>query len=180
MTDDDTVKVQMHGDHIYFYTDVDSESALAINTMINAFAADNKYKPDRATLHIHINSRGGDLYAGVSIADTILNCKKDVDINTYVEGLSASAASLISICGTKRFMTFHSVMLIHELYGGTINKYSKMVEDVEGFGVLMEAIKDIYLGNTKIKKSKLEEILKHDVYWRTDKCLAMGLIDEVV
>ena len=52
-------------------------------------------------IELHIHSGGGDLFAGLAAIDTIQALKSP--IHTYVQGSVASAASLMSICGTKRF-----------------------------------------------------------------------------
>ena len=48
-------------------------------------------------------------------------------IYTYIDGYAASAATLISIAGHKRFMGKHSLMLLHELSGGNEGTYKDKI-----------------------------------------------------
>ena len=45
---------------------------------------------------------------------------------------------------------------------------------------MMKTIKDVYKKYTKVPMKKLDEILKHDLLWDAETCLAYGLIDEIV
>ena len=59
-------------------------------------------------------------------------------------------------------------------------KYSEMKDDMENSKMLMKKIKDIYRKYTKIPESKLDDILKHDLWWDAEKCLEYGLVDEII
>ena len=44
----------------------------------------------------------------------------------------------------------------------------------------MKKIKEIYEKHTKIPKNKLDDILKHDLWWDAETCLQYGLVDEII
>jgi ATP-dependent protease ClpP protease subunit len=44
----------------------------------------------------------------------------------------------------------------------------------------MKRIKEIYEAKTKIPKTKMDEILKHDLWWDAKTCLKYGLVDEIL
>ena len=46
--------------------------------------------------------------------------------------------------------------------------------------LLMKMIKNNYLQHTKIPKKKLNNILKHDIWFDAKQCLEYGLIDEII
>ena len=135
---------------------------------------------EKPTIHLHINCYGGYVDAGVSIMDTILALKKDVNIYTYVEGAAASAATFISMVGTKRFITRHSRMLIHQLSAACWGKYRDMKDDIENHDNLMIMIKEFYKEFTKVPMKELDEILDHDLWWDAKKCLELKLVDEII
>ena len=110
--------------------------------------------------------------------DLIQNSK--TPIYTYVDGFAASAATLLSVAGKKRFMTKNSLMLIHQLSGGSQGKYSEMKDENENLDVLMDIIINFYLNNSKIKKDELLSILNRDIWLNSKKCLQYGLIDEIL
>jgi ATP-dependent protease ClpP protease subunit len=43
----------------------------------------------------------------------------------------------------------------------------------------MDTIKAIYKAHTKVPMKKLDEILKHDLWFDANKCLQLGLVDEI-
>jgi ATP-dependent Clp protease protease subunit len=169
---------------IFFYTDVTEQSALDLNQAL--YEVDAKLKntanflgPD-FTPHIklRINSYGGSLFAGLAILDAIRNLKSEV--HTYVDGAAASAATIISIAGTKRFIGKNSMMLIHQLSTGNYGKYSELEDDMENNKRLMKMIKDIYKQYTKVPMKNIDEILKHDLWFDSAKCLEFGLVDKIM
>ena len=67
-----------------------------------------------------------------------------IPIHTYVNGYVASAASLLSIVGDKRYMTKNSVILIHQLRMNTeYSKYNEIKDFYENSETLMNIIKEI-------------------------------------
>lgn len=131
-------------------------------------------------IKIFINSNGGDIFAAIPLIDAICNSK--IPIHTYVEGIAASAASLISLCGHKRFITKNSFMLIHELRSGIEGTYSDIIDEKENCDKLMNVIKNIYLEKTqgKLEKKVLNKILKKDIILNSEECLKYGLIDTII
>ena len=80
-------------------------------------------------IKIFISSNGGDLHAILPIIDLINSLKGKIQINTYVEGVAASAASLLASVGHKRFITRNSFLLIHELRTQAKGTYSNFKDE---------------------------------------------------
>ena len=129
-------------------------------------------------IKLRINSYGGSVFAGMAILDTIRNLKSEV--HTYIDGAAASAATIISVAGKKRFIGKNSLMLIHQLSSGSYGKFSEMEDDMENNRRIMKMIKDIYKQYTKVPMKQIDEILKHDLWVDSGKCLELGLVDEVL
>ena len=131
-----------------------------------------------APIHLHISSYGGSVFAGFSTIDYILKSK--VPVTTVIDGCAASAATMMSICGAKRFMHEHAFMLIHQLSSMSWGKYEELKDSMQNNDLLMETIKNLYIERTKIPKKQLEEMLKRDLWWDAKTCLKYGLIDEII
>jgi len=71
-------------------------------------------------------------------------------------------------------------MLIHQLSSGIYGKYTELEDDMENNKHLMNTIKDIYKAYTNLPMKKLNEILKHDLWFDSKTCLEYGLVDEIV
>ena len=112
-----------------------------------------------------------------SVIDTIKNMK--VPVVSIIEGAAASAATLISVMCDYRIIYKTSYMLIHQLSSGSWGKMNELEEEMENLKELMNSIKTIYKENTNIPRGEISEILKHDLWWNADICLAKGLVDEI-
>ena len=110
--------------------------------------------------------------------DSITNLS--VDVHTIVEGGAASAATFISLAGNHRVMSKNSYILIHQLSSGYYGKYNEIKDEVENLDELMNMIKRIYNERSNVPSNKLDEILKHDLWFSSKKCLKYGLVDEVI
>lgn len=181
----DSTALQKISNHIYFYADVEHKSCLELNKVLQeksdellALCAKNDL--GKPKIYLHINSYGGSIFAGISSMDTILRLREKVDIITIVEGGVASAGTFLSVVGTKRWMTKNSFMLIHQLSSATWGKYKELKDDIENCDRLMDMIKSVYGKYTGVPKEELDKILEHDLWWTSDKCLEMKLIDKVI
>tara|TARA_B100000029_G_scaffold328282_1_gene320603 strand:+ start:7089 stop:7688 length:600 start_codon:yes stop_codon:yes gene_type:complete len=175
--------IAVHDNKIYFYAGVNRESAAEVNKKIDELQGKNlniahTLDIDYPPINIFINSGGGGVTSGLSIMDTILRCK--VPVHTYVDGFCASAATFISVVGTKRYMSKNSYMLIHQLSSQLWGKYSEIEDEKKNLDLMMTTIKNIYRDYTKVPTKKLDEILKHDLMWDANTCLKYGMIDEIV
>jgi len=181
----DSTALQKISNHIYFYADVEHKSCLELNKVLQeksdellALCAKNDL--GKPKIYLHINSYGGSIFAGISSMDTILRLREKVDIITIVEGGVASAGTFLSVVGTKRWMTKNSFMLINQLSSATWGKYKELKDDIENCDRLMDMIKSVYGKYTGVPKEELDKILEHDLWWTSDKCLEMKLIDKLI
>lgn len=135
-----------------------------------------KIEPKPITLYI--TSNGGHVYQVFSAIDTIRGMK--IPVHTVCKGFVASAGTLLSLAGKKRFITESSYMLIHELRSGHWGKFTHLSESLENSKQLMDHIKSYYLTRTKMTSDELDEQLKKDISWNAEMCLQKGLVDEII
>ena len=127
--------------------------------------------------YLHINSFGGSIFDAMTAIDVILASK--IPIYTIIEGATASAGTLISVVGTKRFICPSAYMLIHQLSSEFWGKMNEIEDDYTNLQVLMQRIKNVYKQHTTVPKKQMNEILKHDSWWDSEKCIEFGLVDEL-
>ncbi len=167
--------------NLYFYGDITESNILELNATLHELdkklSVTNVFLDIRPVINLHINSYGGSLFAGLATVDVIRNLNSEV--HSYVEGAAASAATIISVACTKRFIGKYSKMLIHQLSSGLYGKYNELEDDMENNKHLMSTIKDIYKQHTTIPMKKLDEILQHDLWFDSKTCLDYGLVDEI-
>jgi ATP-dependent Clp protease, protease subunit len=169
---------------IYFYDDVTKESVLNLHRQIDDLNKQMKMiqfgfglkQPPR--IEIHICSDGGDIHAAMSAVDKIAD--NPVPIDTYCEGIVASAATLLSAVGHKRYITKSSTMLIHQLSSGLWGNYKQFQDEIKNLDLYMDIIKGVYFNKTKFAEKELNELLSHDLCLNSEKCLEIGLVDEIL
>tara|TARA_B110000211_G_scaffold92073_2_gene107287 strand:- start:559 stop:1224 length:666 start_codon:yes stop_codon:yes gene_type:complete len=184
-SEDEKTDVKMVDNHIWFNADVTNESIqrliyeihiknIALQKIKNKFTNfDITPKP----IFLHINSYGGDLFESMAGIDAILN--SEIPIHTIIEGTAASAATLLSIVGKKRYITKHSYMLIHQLSGSMWGTMAELEDDHTNNQALMDRLYKLYMEYSNLTKSKLKKLLKKDIWWDAEKCIEVGLVDGI-
>jgi ATP-dependent Clp protease protease subunit len=169
---------------IYFYDDVTRQSIFNLNKQINDVSKtlsilQNQYNlSTNPIINLYVSSDGGEVFPALSSVDRIKNSKIPVD--TYVEGLVASAATLISVVGHRRYISKNAFLLIHEVRAEFWGNFSEFQDENKNMELLMRCIKKIYLEHTKLKDNELSDILKHDIYLDANDALKYGLVDEII
>tara|TARA_Y100001938_G_scaffold141320_1_gene210879 strand:- start:506 stop:1147 length:642 start_codon:yes stop_codon:yes gene_type:complete len=178
----DTRSVESHDNVIMFYGEVNEENAKSLNKALRQMDKDLqvvkvKYGVE-VPIKLYISSYGGSIFAGFSTVDTIKSL--GTPVHSYIDGAAASAATLISVVGDKRFIHRNSFMLIHQLSSMMWGKYEEFKDEMENLDLLMARIKEIYKEHCTIPKKELTEVLKHDLWLDSAKCVKWGLVDEIV
>lgn len=182
--DNDSLElIRVIDNNIYFYDEVNNSNALKINIHIRNLIKKHtilsiQTNSDFIPINLYINSQGGEISAAFCIIDTILTSK--VPIYTIIEGEAASAATLISVVGHKRFIQKHAHMLIHQMRCGFWGKMDECTDEMKNIKKYTKTLKNIYKKYTTISDEKLDLFLKKDIYWSSKLCLKYGLIDEII
>jgi ATP-dependent Clp endopeptidase proteolytic subunit ClpP len=180
--DDFESEVRVLNNNIYFYCKVSKETILDLNYHIEDLS--NKLMImsiqngiDPIPIKLHIQSDGGEVFSAFSAVDTIKNCK--VPVHTYIEGCAASAATIISVAGHKRFITRNSHMLIHQISSGFWGKMNEIEDEMKNLTLITKYVMNIYKNNTTLTIKQMKEIFKKDLWMPAEECLKMGLVDEI-
>ena len=168
--------------HIYFYAEVNRES---IHELIQLIREAEEYcvTTCRATsiktmpIYIHINSFGGCIFSAFNAIDYIEACA--VPVYTIIEGATASAGTLISVCGKRRYIRPNAHMLIHQLSSECWGKMSEIEDEYNNLKHIMVRIKLHYKKHTSLPDKEIRKLLKHDLWLRSDECIEYGLTDKL-
>jgi len=175
--------VEVVENRIYFYSRIETEKILQLNRNILSMGINLQREAtiqnrQPANIYLHIQSYGGSIFAGMAGMDEII--KSVVPVHTMIDGCCASAATFLSVCGKRRFINRHAYMLIHQLRSFMWGKYEDFKDEMQNLDKIMVMIKQVYKEYTKIPMNKLEEILKHDLWFDADECKEYGLVDEII
>ena len=135
--------------------------------------------PER-DIRLYINSPGGDIYALLSIYDTMQYVRNDV--STTVMGMAASAAAVILAAGTrgKRFALPNSRVLIHQprgQAGGQAADIEIWAREVLGLRARLDEILALHTGQTI---EKIKHDTDRDFIMTGDEAKEYGMVDEVI
>ncbi len=169
--------------HIYFNDDITADTAF--NLCRELRTVDNKMRligvnfdslPNQP-IYLHLTTNGGSIYSAFSIVDCMnsLTCP----VYTIVDGFVASAGTIISIAGKKRYIMPNAYMLIHQLSSGFWGKMNEIDDEYDNLKKLMDHVKEHYVTHTKLKSKALDSILKKDKTWDKEEVIKKGLVDEV-
>jgi ATP-dependent Clp endopeptidase proteolytic subunit ClpP len=178
----DNQQISRENNHVYFHAEVNRGSIFQVINHLRAaeeacILMNHRYSTTDIPIYLHINSFGGSVFDAMTAIDVIQNSK--IPVHTIIEGATASAGTLMSVVGKKRFMRPNAYMLIHQLSSGCWGKMAEIEDEFKNLQSIMNRIKDIYKENASIPKKELADVLKHDLWWDKEKCIQYGLIDEI-
>ena len=104
-----------------------------------------------------------------------------IPINTFVNGYVASAGSLLSVSGHKRYITKNSMMLVHSLRTsiGEVN-YQQLEDYYYNSASMMNIVKNIYKEKSNIDDQHLNFLLSHDYWLNSTECLKYQFVDYII
>lgn len=178
--------VETVDNHIYYYADVDSDRCLALIRAVRE--ADSKLRAEHLSrgldgqpmtpIWIHVHSYGGSLFAALSLADQLTMIKSP--LYAIVEGIAASAATLIAMSCEKRYILPNSFMMVHQLSSFMWGKYEEFKDEMELQNKLMERLKNFYAEKSNMSKEDIETMLKRDYWMDAQECVERGFVDEIL
>lgn len=168
---------------IFFNDNITTESVTQLNKELRnmeekMILIGHTFKIEPPPIYLYLTTDGGEIYSAMSVVDCIM--KLNVPVYTVVDGFVASAGTLISVCGKKRYILPNAYMLIHELRSGVWGKMSEITEEYENLKKMMDHLVTIYTDKTGITKKQLEKLLTKDSIWNASECLEKGLVDEIM
>ena len=127
---------------------------------------------------VWINSPGGDCVAAAQIYNMLIDYKGDVTVK--IDGIAASAASVIAMAGTKVLMSPVSMLMIHNpmtiAFGnkGEIEKAISMLDEVK------ESIINAYEIKTGLSRAKLSHLMDSETWMDANKAVELGFADDIL
>ncbi len=182
--EDDDWGVSWYENHVYFYADVTKKTCFHLKDYLdrvesNIMTESKKRDTEPVPIWLHLQTDGGDAFAALSVLDFIQAMR--VPVYSVIEGVSASAGTVISVACSKRYITPSSFMMIHQVAGfvghATYEEVKAEAAIQEG---IMDHMIDLYANRSTIPREKVAEMLKKDYWISAPKALEYGLVDEVL
>lgn len=129
---------------------------------ITAAQVQDALQGDHKTVTVRVNSPGGDAMEGVTIYNLLASSKKPV--NVIVDGLAASAASIIAMAGETITMNEGSMMMIHDAIGIGMGNSDEMRKLADTLDSVTSSIADIYVSNTGLSKDAVLKMMSDETW----------------
>lgn len=165
---------EIKGTHLRFYREVFSRDTRIIDE-INEL--DNRLRGSEP-IWLHIYSGGGDLLTGFTIANAIQQVK--TPIYAVVEGIVASAATLIAVACDKVYSLPNAHFMIHQLSSIAYGTHTAMVDAVEFQNTLMQQIETFYAQKSNLSIEEIRARLRRDTYMSAETAREWGFVDEII
>lgn len=133
---------------------------------------------DAKALNIYISSNGGDVFEAYKIISLIQRFKGYK--TAYIDGLAASAASLIPLVCDKIIMAKYSTLMIHNAWTFAIGNSNELRQIADQMDKIMDGNRKLYMERFNESEDKLIELLNAETFLTAQECLSYGLCDQII
>jgi len=130
-------------------------------------------------IDVRINSTGGDVFSGMAIFNALRNSK--ANITMYIDGVAASIAGIIALCGKPLYMSPYAKLMLHAVSAGAYGKASELRETATLVESLQNDLASMIAG--RLGQNKEEIVAKYfdekDHWISAQEALEMKLIDGI-
>ena len=127
---------------------------------------------------LHINSPGGDCIAASQIYTMLMDYPHDVTVQ--IDGMAASAASVIAMAGTHVTMSPTSMMMIHNPFTIAQGDTAEMRKAIQLLDEVKESIINAYQIKTGQSRTKLSHLMDSETWMNAWKAKELGFCDKVL
>ena len=127
---------------------------------------------------VWINSPGGDCVAAAQIYNMLMDYKGDVTLK--IDGIAASAASVIAMAGTKVLMSPVSMMMIHNPATIAFGDTAEMQKAINMLAEVKESIMNAYEIKTGMSRTKISHLMDAETWMDAHKAVELGFADDIL
>jgi len=127
---------------------------------------------------VWINSPGGDCIAAAQIYNMLMDYKGNVTVK--IDGIAASAASVIAMAGTKVLVSPVSMLMIHNPMTVAFGNSAEMQKAIDMLGSVKDSILNAYEIKTGLSRTKLSHLMDAETWMDANKAIELGFADELM
>lgn len=126
---------------------------------------------------VWINSPGGDCVAAAQIYNMLREYEGNVTVK--IDGIAASAASVIAMAGDKVLMSPVSMMMIHNPMTIAFGDSGEMQRAIDMLKSVKDSIINAYEVKTGLSRTKLAHLMDAETWMDAGKAVELGFADEI-
>lgn len=161
---------------LYFNGAIAEESWFGDEITPKAFKSE--LESSQGDIVIWLNSPGGDCIAASQIYSMLMNYKGDITVK--IDGIAASAASVIAMAGTNVLMAPTALMMIHNPLTVAIGDSEEMKKAIDMLSEVKESIINAYEIKTSLSRTKLSNLMDAETWLNANKALELGFADGIL
>lgn len=127
---------------------------------------------------VWINSPGGDCVAAAQIYNMLMYYKGSVTVK--IDGIAASAASVIAMAGTKVLVSPVSMLMIHNPMTVAFGNSAEMQKAIDMLASVKDSILNAYEIKTGLSRTKLSHLMDAETWMDANKAIELGFADEIM
>ena len=127
---------------------------------------------------VWINSPGGDCVAAAQIYNMLR--EYDGNVTVKIDGIAASAASVIAMAGDKVLMSPVSMMMIHNPMTIAFGDSGEMQRAIDMLKSVKDSIINAYEIKTGLSRTKLAHLMDAETWMDAGKAVELGFADEII
>jgi len=143
----------------------------------NAFRKEFATLKAVATIDLHINSPGGNVFDGLAIYNVLAGSGKQIVV--HIDGLAASIASVIAMSGSEIRMASNALMMIHDPSGFAMGDSAEMRKTADLLDQTKQNLVDTYAARVTLKPSAIADLMAEETWFDANQAKADGFVDVV-
>jgi len=132
---------------------------------------------DTEEIHLRINSPGGNVFEGITMLNALR--RHDSKVTVFVDGLAASAASLVAMGGDQIVMSRNAEMMIHDAWGVAIGNAEEMQRMADDLGRASDNIASAYADRAGGTVNQWRKAMTAETWYSDKEAVSAGLADRV-
>ena len=120
---------------------------------------------DGEDIELHVNSCGGSVTAGISIANQIIAASKEHKTTAYIDGLAASIASVICMAVEELHMPENAFMMIHRAWGIVEGNCEELRQQADIMEKMNQTLVSFYHRKFDLTDEQLNEYLAAETWF---------------
>lgn len=148
----------------------------ADGTDVANLAQELRANKDADRIRVHINSIGGDMFDGIALRTLLL--AHGAPVTSIVEGVAASAASIVAMAG-RTVMHTGSMLMVHNPWAATTGDAAAHRRAAETLDKAREELIGIYAAKSGKTRDAIKQLLEAETWMGPDEAKRNGFADEI-
>jgi ATP-dependent Clp protease protease subunit len=133
---------------------------------------------DSGEVVVWINSPGGDCIAASRIYSMLMDYEGHITVK--IDGIAASAASVIAMAGTKVMMAPTALMMIHNPMTIAYGNHLDMQKAIGMLDEVKESIINAYEIKTNLSRARISHLMDNETWMKAKKAIELGFADALL